>query len=153
MLIYPPTHFLVARCPGEGLNLVVVVVLLRLLVALVRDVVDDGGHEGRHRPRRAEAPQRLRERAQAVGGGGRGGRVRGVPAVLQYYFHTLLRFFGINIFRISIPKCRTEGRHYLCTMICLAPVGGVEGEDGAVRGGGGDGVGLGQVQVVVGGVW
>ena len=55
--------------------------------------------------------------------------------------------------RISIPKCRTEGRHYLCTMICLAPVGGVEGEDGAVRGGGGDGVGLGQVQVVVGGVW
>ena len=38
-------------------------------------------------------------------------------------------------------------------MICLVPVGGVEGEDGAVRCGGGDGVGLGQVQVVVGGVW
>ena len=81
-----------AWCPGEGLNLVVVVVLLRLLVALVRDVVDDGGHEGRHRPRRAEAPQRLRERAQAVGGGGRGGRVRGVPAILQYYFHRLKIF-------------------------------------------------------------
>ena len=80
-----PTCFLVARCPGEGLNLVIVAVLLRLLVALVRDVVDDGGDEGRHRPRRAEAPQRLRERAQAVGGGGRGGRVRGVPGNIKIF--------------------------------------------------------------------
>ena len=84
--------------------------------------------------------------------------VGGECGVSLRYYNTIFTDFSEKIYldldvKIYFPKCRTEGRHYLCTMICLAPVGGVEGEDGAVRGGGGDGVGLGQVQVVVGGVW